>query len=213
MKWAGISVILIGIYLYLSGYRNRDPWGTIVELIKDPSDITGTLESMNGKWQVRQMAAPQTTNTTQSSVVLGSHVSGKNGQLADSQLQALSWAKTKKLTPAAANSFEQLNAAFKAKFGSNIAVTDAYRSYSEQVAVKAKKGYLAATPGTSNHGWGLAVDLGSGINNWNTTQHKWMDENAFKFGWVNPDWAKPGKGKEEPWHWEYTRATAGGGGM
>ncbi len=65
---------------------------------------------------------------------------------------------------------------------------------------------MAATPGTSNHGWGLALDLGGGINSWGTTERAWMVANAPAAGWISPDWAQPGRGKEEPWHWEFTGA-------
>ena len=51
-------------------------------------------------------------------------------------------------------------------FGQNIGITDGYRSYDEQVACRLEKGSLCANPGTSNHGWGKAVDIGAccGVN-------------------------------------------------
>jgi len=63
-----------------------------------------------------------------------------------------------------------------------------------------------ARPGTSNHGWGLAVDV---WNAWNSIlscsdpEFVWMQFNAPRFGWVNPAWARCGRGSQEPWHWEY----------
>lgn len=33
--------------------------------------------------------------------------------------------------------------------------------------------------------------------------YKWLDENAPKFGWVNPTWARNGGDYDECWHWEY----------
>lgn len=103
----------------------------------------------------------------------------------------------------AANSFKQLAAAYRQNFGRDIAVTDSYRSYEAQVDVKRRKPRLAATPGTSNHGWGLAVDFGGGIQTFNTPQYNWMKANAGKYGWVHPSWAEPGGSKPEPWHWEF----------
>jgi LAS superfamily LD-carboxypeptidase LdcB len=70
--------------------------------------------------------------------------------------------------------------------------------------VKANRGYLAAAPGTSNHGWGLAVDLSGGMSSYGSAQYKWMRENAPKYGWDNPTWARAGGNKHEPWHWEFT---------
>ena len=58
-------------------------------------------------------------------------------------------------------------------------------------------------PGTSNHGWALAVDLCGGINIFGTPQWTWMTQNAGRFGFVQPDWAGPRGEKPEPWHWEY----------
>src|SRR3712207_3555120 len=69
-------------------------------------------------------------------------------------------------------------------------------------AFRAKPG-LAAVPGTSNHGWALAVDLCGGINVAGTAQSAWMAANSGRFGFVQPDWARQGGEKPEPWHWEF----------
>lgn len=103
----------------------------------------------------------------------------------------------------AARGFEALNRSFQAAFGRPIAVTDAYRDYASQVRLKREKGRMAATPGTSNHGWGLAVDLGGGINRFGTREHEWMRAHAPAHGWVHPPWAQAGGSLPEPWHWEW----------
>jgi len=136
--------------------------------------------------------------------LVGSTAGFANGQLPESVLCHIAGTERSKLRCDAAAQFERLNEAFKAEFGYDISITDSYRSYAEQVSVKASKGYLAATPGTSNHGWGVALDLGSGISEYGSAQYEWMAEHAGAFGWVNPDWAKPGGSKLEPWHWEYS---------
>jgi hypothetical protein len=61
----------------------------------------------------------------------------------------------------------------------------AYRSYAQQVATKAEftaagKGYQAAWPGTSNHGWGTAVDVNN-ISHFNQGQ---LDGLMRKHGFV-----------------------------
>jgi hypothetical protein len=101
------------------------------------------------------------------------------------------------LTPEAANAFAHLLAAAEAD-GVTIGVTDGYRSYERQVRLKQEKGWLAAHPGTSMHGWGLAIDFDTRV-----TDFAWLRENAHRFGWVHPPWAQPGGSKPEPWHWEY----------
>jgi cell wall-associated NlpC family hydrolase len=103
----------------------------------------------------------------------------------------------------AAASYGQLNAAYTAAFGTPLCITDSYRSLAAQVSAFQRKPKLAAVPGTSNHGWALAVDLCGGINVSGSAQWTWMTANAGRFGFVQPDWASPGGEKPEPWHWEY----------
>jgi LAS superfamily LD-carboxypeptidase LdcB len=96
-----------------------------------------------------------------------------------------------------------LASSFKAKFGRTLCITDSYRSYASQVDLYARKPSLAALPGTSNHGWGVAVDLCGGIQSFGTTQYKWMEAHAGAYGWVHPAWARQGGTRQEPWHWEF----------
>ena len=78
------------------------------------------------------------------------------------------------------------------------------RSYDEQVAVKAARGRWAATPGRSEHGLGLAVDLCGGVDRFGTDAHRWMVAEAPRYGWTHPTWADAHGSLPEPWHWEYT---------
>jgi LAS superfamily LD-carboxypeptidase LdcB len=80
--------------------------------------------------------------------------------------------------------------------GVNIGITDSYRSYTEQVDLAKRKGLysqggLAAKPGTSDHGWGLATDL-----DLDSKAQTWMRANAGKYGFVEDT-------PREPWHWAY----------
>lgn len=103
----------------------------------------------------------------------------------------------------AAVAFVKLDDAYVSDFGEPICVTDSYRSLAEQQSVYYRKPGLAAIPGTSNHGLGLAVDLCGGIERYGSVQYDWMMDNAPRFGWVHPDWADQGGSRPEPWHWEY----------
>ncbi|MBF5081352.1 hypothetical protein F1641_06260 [Quadrisphaera sp. INWT6] len=126
----------------------------------------------------------------------------KNGRLQDSQMCDL-WVGNHKLRSDAALAFAELSLAYREHFGSDIVITDSYRSYAAQVSVRRSKPRLAAVPGTSEHGWGLAVDLGGGVQN-SDEHYDWLIENAPKYGWDHPAWArKGGGGPYEPWHWEY----------
>jgi cell wall-associated NlpC family hydrolase len=103
----------------------------------------------------------------------------------------------------AAAAWRAMAAAFAASFGTQLCITDSYRTYEAQVRLYGQKPALAAVPGTSNHGWGLATDLCGGVEHFGTPQYQWMVANAGRFGWLHPTWADPGNGREEPWHWEY----------
>jgi hypothetical protein len=93
-----------------------------------------------------------------------------------------------------------------------------YRSYDEQLAVwRARRCFIpgncdgdpfppTAEPGTSVHGWGLAIDVwgrGDVTLGCLSGEFLWMQINAPTFGWVHPIWAQCGKDSAEPWHWEY----------
>ena len=109
------------------------------------------------------------------------------------------------MRPAAARALNALAAAYEKDLGSPLCITDTYRSYAAQVDVKARKPVLAAKPGTSNHGLGLATDLCGGIENFGTAQHQWMKAHAPLFGFYHPAWAQAGGSKPEPWHWEFAQ--------
>ena len=103
----------------------------------------------------------------------------------------------------AAQSFQAMSNAYRSAFGGPICVTDSYRTFDAQVRLYGVKPSLAAVPGTSNHGWGLATDLCGGVQDFGTAQYAWLSANAGVFGWTHPGWARQGGGREEPWHWEY----------
>jgi hypothetical protein len=126
-----------------------------------------------------------------------------NGMLPASALCPLWMAPGELLRPRAAAAFNALSRAYAKATGSPICVTDSYRTLAEQYAVKARRGGWAATPGTSPHGLGRALDLCGGIGSFGTAQHLWMKQNAPLYGWFHPAWAEPGGSLPEPWHWEF----------
>lgn len=81
------------------------------------------------------------------------------------------------------------NAAMKAAGLGTFGITDGWRSYDAQVALKAKKPTLAATPGRSVHGVGLAADL-----RLSNKQLQWLYKNGKNYGLVNLP--------SESWHWQ-----------
>ena len=128
-----------------------------------------------------------------------------NGQIPATALCPLS-AAGQLLRCDAATAWDAMSAAHRAATGSPICITDSYRSLAAQVRLRAEKPALAAVPGTSNHGWALAVDMceaGRSGMRFTTPTYLWLKANAAGFGWMHPAWAEPGSGQEEPWHWEY----------
>lgn len=86
------------------------------------------------------------------------------------------------------------------KDGVDITLTDSYRDYATQERLAREKPDLAATPGRSIHGWGKAIDVADGRD--------WIQRNGHKFGWVWPDWARPGGSMPESWHFEFRPGSA-----
>ena len=104
----------------------------------------------------------------------------------------------------AADNFMALAKKYKEDTGKTLGITSTYRSLEKQREIKASKGGLAATPGRSTHGWGLAVDISVGGRlNFGGAVYQWLDKNAGEFGWENPSWARKGGSLSEAWHWEY----------
>lgn len=128
----------------------------------------------------------------------------QNGYIPTSALCAIPWQTVDHLRCDAAAKFNALNALYKAKYGANICVNDAYRSYAKQVAMLELYGYpRAAIPGTSNHGWAIALDLGCGVGVFGNARYVWFTANAPKYGFKQPTWALQGGSNPEAWHWQY----------
>jgi len=101
----------------------------------------------------------------------------------------------KLMHPAAAVSWKRMVADAEAATGGTVYIAswqDAYRSFARQVMFWLRwlsgKGNLAARPGTSNHGWGLAADV---IYS-NARVKAWIFANAHRYKWR--------KDPTEDWH-------------
>lgn len=118
-----------------------------------------------------------------------------NGQVPAGALESIGQGGHQLYAPAA-ESWKAAVAAAAAD-GIDLKVTDSYRTYDQQVELAQRKGLYknggyAATPGTSNHGWGLAVDADITA----PATLSWLRTNGYKYGFVE---AVP----REPWHWEF----------
>ncbi len=122
----------------------------------------------------------------------------------------------------AAQTFAAMNQAYRAHFGHQMPNRFGYRDYQGQVRTAERNCGSAtsrdcdpptARPGTSNHGWGLAIDMTSscGTNNscgFASPHFAWLQQNAPRFGFFHPEWAQRGGSGPEYWHWEFPAPAA-----
>ncbi|MGP4028736.1 M15 family metallopeptidase [Actinomadura sp. 3N407] len=102
----------------------------------------------------------------------------------------------------AAVAFYKLNAAYQERFGHEMCVRSSYRSYEKQQELyETMPAGMAARPGNSKHGNGIALDLCDGVQDADSPQFEWMEDNSEKYGWIHPAWAY--SNPYEPWHWEF----------
>lgn len=158
----------------------------------------------------------------------------ENGKLPSNILRSVPGLGNHKFLVDVVDDLARLTAAFKARFGMHIILTDSYRTYAGQVTAKEKElsgGNKAATPGTSNHGWGLAFDFdhkdesytsGNGASKFvgvgdskasgfDSIVYKWLFANAPTYSFHNPPWAQkkgsPGSKYPEAWHFESNKVS------
>lgn len=107
-----------------------------------------------------------------------------------------------KLRADAARAYNALHEESLRRYGISMALDEgsvgrAYRSYPRQVLAKRIYGADAAEPGTSNHGWGLAVDLMNARQRWVIDQIGHLY--GFSKRWSDAAW--------EWWHIKYRPGT------
>lgn len=135
---------------------------------------------------------------------------GSNGHMPASAMCQVPWGTdqlgfAQYLRCDAADALTAMNEAFRAQFGASIDLDLTYRSYADQVAMKAAFGGLAAAPGTSSHGLGTALDVQEwvGTYGFGTARYDWLVANGPAYGWYAPARVRQGQPYEEYWHFEY----------
>lgn len=166
------------------------------------AEAASLLESARSQVNVAEerVAAAQARLTSTSAQVAAA-LTYPNGMLPDSVLCAANPTGLA-LRCDADWAWEALSAEFRSVFGYHPGAVSGYRTLAGQVALYASRPALAATPGYSMHGYGLAIDLTGTPSVAGSAAHRWLVENGPRFGWVWPDWARTVK--FEPWHFEYT---------
>jgi hypothetical protein len=124
-----------------------------------------------------------------------------NGKIPASALQPVGSSGFKMWAPAAGSMTRMIADAQKA--GVHIGITQTYRPLAEQFDLARRKGLysqggLAAKPGTSEHGWGMAADL-----DLNPQALAWVRQNGEKYGFYNT-------ASRESWHWGFKPDSSGG---
>lgn len=198
---------------------------------KDTTPYTPIAREDTGRPMQKNNSVPSDTfENTISSEASGTYstvsLSGyKNGQIPIEQMKKNHYLDRNisgdaiYLMSVASDSLDAMITAFNsAKFEGKqqIVFTDGYRSLERQQALYNKYGPgRAAKPGTSNHGWGIAVDMYWGVktsmfkdsskrsSGYKHPNYKWFFENSWRYGWVNPDKLRDDSGTDEWWHWEY----------
>lgn len=117
-----------------------------------------------------------------------------NGQIPLAQLTPVPGTNERLWAPAAA-AFDQMKRG-AAGAGIDLPLIDGYRTYNDQVRLAHElglydEGGLAAAPGTSEHGWGRALDLEV-----DDKAIDWLRANASRYGFSETV-------PREPWHWEF----------
>lgn len=132
-----------------------------------------------------------------------------NGRIPLEVLCGVTFAPDVHLRCDAASALDALDAAYHASHHGHLVVVSSYRDLADQVEVKATRGDLASTPGASNHGRGVAIDLAGlgAVDDFAEPTYLWLKAHAAAYGWTHPTAMEPGgDGPAEPWHWEYGTA-------
>jgi len=126
-----------------------------------------------------------------------------NGRIPQSALRSITRAVNGEqayLTPEPAAAFMAMNAESERDYGVTLRVSSArtaYRPYADQEYFWDQYlhhgGNLAARPGTSNHGWGTAVDLAT------PQMRSIVDKIGHRYGWAK-EWSDA---QSEWWHLKY----------
>lgn len=193
---------------------NASGWTTSIESMAMQSTDSGPALKF-AKFEFSDEAPPNVPDAPG-----GENIVGENGRHTPDQLESIGISSHKLLKGGPAADFKRMYEAAKAD-GITIVVSDSYRTFSVQnsifdwdlyvqtggsksdtkanrAAKRKKKGtngsVAAAFPGTSNHGWGKAVDISP------KEAQDWVKKNGHRYNW---SWYE-GKDVNENWHYTWT---------
>ena len=99
-------------------------------------------------------------------------------------------------------SYERQEALFRSRYTTTYLAGRPYRVWNGVRWYQRPNTAVAAVPGTSNHGWGLAVDTGEQLDRDSATESlravaiDWLIQNEVRYGWSHEI-------QSEPWHVRY----------
>ena len=125
-----------------------------------------------------------------------------SGRVPSSALSPIPWAPGHFVRTDVLDELVALDAAYSEAFGEHLTINSSYRTYASQASLYDPSSPIAAPPGCSNHGLGLAVDIGGGVETFDTAPYDWLKANAQAYGWIHPAFAEPNGRVPEPWHWQ-----------
>lgn len=193
-------------------YHYQEYWAPAVEIVSALSGVKLDPSNAGGANSPTCAVGTSGNTPTANGDPPGPWGGYENGKIDPNVLAPIPWTTGQPigdfyLRPDAVAALTAMNNQFRSEFGYDIPINDGYRDYAGQVAAKEEYGDGAADAGTSNHGWALAIDIGDQSHytiNYDDTIYNWLVANAGNYGWVHPEWAKPGgSGPHEAWHWEF----------
>lgn len=195
-----------------------EPRARIVGTLANTTTLTGSYDASGLWFRIAEGAFKGRWVT--SAVLVATTARAVNGRLSISAVTRLpSWSvnvsnlphEPRYLSRAAAVGYLGLAAAFKARFGVALTITEAYRTLSRQQLLYRTLGYpRAAVPGTSNHGLGNAIDFGiartNAINSplyFGRSYDVWLTANSKRWGFDRPDYMDRRGSNPEWWHYNF----------
>ena len=196
-------------------YNNISPM--MMQQDKDTSDYSGGLEN---PWGLKPKKGTYLGSFLPSGtkVLNGFPVNGPLLlQVPDTRFWKLKGGGTGALLKDYITNFNKMTEHFFNDFGKKFRCSG-IRDFKTQINVRRKSvkkgkcpkmtssGCSTARPGSSNHGWGQAIDIKSlksgNMLGWKSPEYAWMVKNAATYGFGHPSWAQKGGSMPEPWHWE-----------
>lgn len=168
----------------------------------DPDDLAAVTALVDRREQARRTIEARAWD------VRATVADGSNGRIAIDSLCKVGVGpegQDQYLRCDAAEAWKTLDQAFAKEFGKPLRVEYGYRPFDWQLQALDEFGAgQVAAPGTSNHGLAVAVDVpvDDGFR-FGQPEFAWLAAHGPAQGWVHPEWARAGGGREEPWHFEF----------